>query len=442
VSAPEARDARAARVVAYIDQHQEDLITLLQRMVRTRSVNPAFDPASPGEAEMAALVAERYEALGIPVELRASVPGRPNVIATWAGTGGGPRLLLNAHLDTAAPDVGEWVDPYTGEVTTRWTVDPFGGERRDGRIYGRGAADHKSPIAATLLALEALRAHGIRLRGELVCVHDADEETGGRHGMQFLAEQMTFDFDMALYACTSDFTPLGRRFFSAMRANNIIRTLAGWHTYRIRVAGQNYHNMTPRRGIGAAEAALLLLERLHAVQDRVNAYHDPVEGTAQPAMRVAGIETGRRAASHHQARTCEIVVTRKIPQSLEPRAALADVQAVVDAHNREFPENPAALSLEHSLSPAVTPADHPVVTGLASAVRQVTGEEATIAGMPCPVGISRFLAVHPIPTVLFGYGFVNLHHAFDEHIAEADVAKTAKVYAVALMEWLGVEGDA
>ena len=87
---------------------------------------------------MAALVRERYEALRIPVELAAAVPGRPNVIATWKGTGGGPRLLVNAHLDTAGPNVGEWVDPYTGEVTTRWTADPFGGEIRDGRIYGRG----------------------------------------------------------------------------------------------------------------------------------------------------------------------------------------------------------------------------------------------------------------------------------------------------------------
>ena len=292
-----------------------------------------------------------------------------------------------------------------------------------------------------MLAIEALQASGIRLRGDLIGIHDADEETGGRHGMQYLAERMAFDFDMALYACTSDFTPLGRRFFSAMGENNIIRTIAGWQTYRIRITGQNYHNMTPRRGIGAAEAGLLFLERLAPLRDRVNAYCDPVEGTGQPAMRVAGIESGQRVSSHHQARACEIVVNRKIAQSEVPAAALAEVQAVVDAHNQAHPENSATLSLERDLPPAVTPADHPVVTGLARAVRRVVGQEPNVAGMPCPVGISRFLATHPMPTALFGYGIVNLHHAFDEHIALDDVVKTAKVYAVAFMEWLEVSGE-
>lgn len=432
--------ARDRAVTAYIDAQRAELIGLLQTMIRTRSVNPAFDPESPGEGAMATLVRERYDALDIPVTIREAVPGRPNVIATWTGSVGRPSLLVNCHLDTHPAQVGEWVDPYSGDTITRWTADPFGGEIRDGRIYGRGAADHKSPIAATLFALQALRACGVRLRGSLVCIHDADEETGGRYGMRYLAEQMPFDFDMALYACTSDFTPLGRRFFSAMADNNVIRTLAGWQTYRLRVTGQNLHSMTPRPGLGAAEAALALLHRLGPLRDRVNAYRDPVEGTGQPAMRVSGIECGPRLALHHHARSCEVIVNRRICQSVDPKAALAELRAVVAAHNQAHPENPASLTLERDLPPAITPADHPVVTGVSRAIRSVTGEIATVAGMPAPVGISSFLEAHPIPTVLFGYGIVNLHHAIDEHIAIDDVIKTAKVYAVAFMEWLGVDG--
>jgi succinyl-diaminopimelate desuccinylase len=434
--------ARDRAVTTYIEEHREALVALLQDMIRTRSVNPAFDPASPGEAAMADLVRSRYAALEIPVELKEAVPGRPNVIATWAGGAGRPVLLVNCHLDTHSPYTGEWVDPYTGDVKTAWTVDPFGGEIRGGRIYGRGAVDHKAPIAATLLALEALRAHGIRLRGTVVCIHDADEETGGRYGMRYLAEQLPFDFDMALYACTSDFTPLGRRFFSAMRENNVIRALAGWHTYRIRVTGVNYHNMTPRRGLGAVEAMLALLERLRPLMERVNAAADPVEGTGQPAMRVSAIEPGPRAAAHHQSRSCEMIINRRISPGVDSKTALAEIQTVAAAHTRDHPENPATVTLERNLPAAVTPEDHPVVTGVCRAIRSVFGEAPTIAGMPAPVGISGFLAAHPIPTVLFGYGLVNLHHAIDEHIAIEDLVKTAKVYAVALMEWLGVDEDA
>jgi acetylornithine deacetylase/succinyl-diaminopimelate desuccinylase-like protein len=205
------------------------------------------------------------------------------------------------------------------------------------------------------------------------------------------------------------------------------------------VTGVNYHNMTPRRGLGAVEAMLALLERLRPLMERVNAATDPVEGTGQPAMRISAIEPGPRAAAHHQARSSEMVVNRRISPGADSKAALAEIQAVAAAHTRDHPENPAAVTLERNLPPAVTPEDHPVVSGVCRAIRSVLGEVPTIAGMPAPVGISGFLVAHPIPTVLFGYGLVNLHHAIDEHIAIEDLVKTAQVYAVALMEWLGVD---
>lgn len=429
------------KVLEYIEAHRQELVGLLQTMARTVSVNPAFDPSSPGEGPMADLVAARYTRLGIPVERVEAVAGRPNIIARWAGTVGRPRLLVNCHLDTVGVDLGPWADPYTGKVTTGWTVDPFGGVIKDGWIYGRGAADHKSPIAALLMAIEALRAGGVRLKGDLTCIHDADEETGERYGLRYLARHMSFEFDMALYACTTGFTPLARTFFTAMGEHNVIRTPAGWQTYRVTVRGHNYHNMTPRRGYGAAEAALILLERLRPLMERVNAYLDPVEGGGHPAMRVSSIECGPRASEHHQALSCTVVINRRIHQSVGPAAARAELERVIAEYNAEFPENEATPEVVRDLPPFVTPADHPVVAGLCRAVELVTGQSPTVAGLPCPVGISAFFAEHPIPMVMFGYGIVNLHHAHYEHIAIDDLERTAKVYAIALMEWLGVAAE-
>lgn len=432
------QQARTEAVVAYIEAHSDELIEMFRTMIRTRSVNPAFDPASEGENEMARLVLKHYERLGIPARADEAVPGRPNVIAELDGDGDGPSLLVNCHLDTHAPEVSEWVDPYTGEPLTEWSVDPFGAEMRDGRIYGRGTADHKSPIAAVLMAFEALKASGVRLAGTVTCIHDADEETGGRYGMRYLSERMPFDFDMALYACTSEFTPMGRTFFSAMGTDNIIRSFAGWHTYAIEVEGQNLHNLTPKRGFGAVEAALALVEALRPYMDKVNAYVDPIEGTGQPAMRISGIDCSERAAFHHQARNCTITLNRRISPTVEPETALAELQAIVESHNAIYSNNRARIELVRDLAPAVTPEDHPVVTGLARAVRAVMDREPSIVGLPSSVGISALLHRIPIPTVLFGYGYVNLHHAIDEHIDSDALVNTAKVYAAALMEWLGV----
>lgn len=425
-------------VTATIRDGREDLIALLQAMIRTPSVNPALDPGSAGEGAMAGLVEEYYRKLGIPVQRIEAVPGRPNLIATWKGSGGSPKLLVNCHLDTVAADVTAWVDPVGGQTLREWTTDPFGGELRDGRIYGRGAADHKSPIAAMLFALKALKEHDARLTGDVTIIHDADEETGGRHGMKHLSECLPFDYDMALYACSSEFTPLGRKFFSAMGADNIIRSFSGWQTYQIRIEGQNLHNLTPKRGYGAAEAALALLDGLKPLINQVNAYIDPLEGSGQPAMRISGIECAPRRALHHQAPWCDLVINRRIPPSVDRERAAAELQNVIDEHNAAFPDNRARLTVTQDLPPMETPEHHPVVQGLSRAVRSVVGREPVIAGLPAPVGISTLLARHPMPTVLFGYGSLNMHHAIDEYIESDALGKMASVYAVALMEWLGV----
>lgn len=431
-------DSRVNAVLTYVEEHRTEVISLLQEMVRTRSINPAFDPESPGEAEMANLVKSRYDKLGIPVEMVEVAPGRPNVIATLKGEGGGPRLLVNCHTDTHPGDVGEWIDPFTGDAVREWTQDPFGGEIVDGVMYGRGTVDHKMPIAAILMALEALQANGIKLKGDVVCIHDADEETGGEYGMRHLAENYPFDFDMALYACTSDATPMAQSFFSSLAGDNIIRSFSGWHTYRIRFAGVNYHNMTPVRGLGGVEAALLFIKSLEPLMDEVNAYVCPVEGVGQPPMRISAIDCGPRKAFHHQALWAEVVVNRRIPPSVEASVAMAQMQELIDRHNADYPDNQAELSLERDTKAAYTSADHPLVTGLAKAVEQVTGRKANVAGCPSPVGISTLLGRHQLPTALFGYGLLSLHHAVDERIHVDDLVNTAKVYAVALMEWLGV----
>lgn len=429
-------ESRFDEVLAYIDAHADGLVADLQEMIRTKSVNPSFDAESPGEAAMARLVESHYRRLGIPTERVEPVRGRPSVLARWTGAPNGPRVLVNCHLDTVAADVGEWYDPFTGAPAGEWRMDAFAGVRDGDRIYGRGAADHKSPIAALIHALHALRACGVELHGELTCIHDADEETGGEHGMRHLATTRPFDFDMVLYACSSEFTNLGRTFFSAMGRDNVLRAFAGWHTYRIRVRGQNLHNLTPKRGYGAVEAALELIAGLHAHRDRINAVVDSLEGTGQPAFRISSIDCGPRSALHHQANWCDIVVNRRISPSIDPAVAIGDLQSAVDAHNQAFPDNPAEWVLLRDQRAFETPADHPVVTGMADAVRTVTGREPTVAGLPAPVGISAMLNTHALPTILFGYGYLNMHHAPNEHIEVDSLVDMAKVYAVALMKWM------
>ncbi|MCX7916254.1 MAG: M20/M25/M40 family metallo-hydrolase, partial [Verrucomicrobiae bacterium] len=119
----------------------EQVTHLLQELVRIPSVNPAGQPGTShtGEAEIAQFIAEFLHKLGLDVERHDVQPGRPNVLGRFQSQGQRLRITLAPHTDTVS---------VAGMV-----IEPFGGEVRDGRLYGRGACDTKGSIAAMLAAL-------------------------------------------------------------------------------------------------------------------------------------------------------------------------------------------------------------------------------------------------------------------------------------------------
>jgi acetylornithine deacetylase/succinyl-diaminopimelate desuccinylase-like protein len=149
---------------------------LLQRLIQFDTVNP------PGaEEECQQYLRGLLEGAGFEVELLAAVPGRPNLVARLPAPSGvdGPTLCLLGHVDTVLANPDEWeVSPWSGEL------------RDDGCVWGRGALDMKSQVAAEVAAACALAEAGWRPEaGELKLVITADEETGATYGAQWLCAQ-------------------------------------------------------------------------------------------------------------------------------------------------------------------------------------------------------------------------------------------------------------
>ena len=146
---------------------------LLQRLIRFNTVNP------PGNEQAAQeFLKGLLERAGFECELLAAVEGRPNLVARLKAASDGPRLCLLGHVDTVLANPEEW------------TVDPWSGELRDGCVWGRGALDMKSQVAAEAAAALTLAEEGWRPEaGELLIVFTADEETGAEHGARWLCEQ-------------------------------------------------------------------------------------------------------------------------------------------------------------------------------------------------------------------------------------------------------------
>ncbi len=149
---------------------QRETTEVLQRLVRFNTVNP------PG-SERAAIeyLAAYLDEAGFETELLAADQERPNLVADLPGTGDGPTLCYLGHVDTVLANPSDW------------THDPWSGELADGYVWGRGALDMKSQVAAEAVAGAALARSGWRsANGHLKLVFVADEETGGEFGAQWL----------------------------------------------------------------------------------------------------------------------------------------------------------------------------------------------------------------------------------------------------------------
>ena len=149
----------------------ENLHRTLAGLIRINSVNPSLVPGAAGEGEAAACVKETLQLLGLEVAVREAEPGRPSVVGTLRGTGGGRSLMLNGHLDT---------------VGTEGMRDAFAPVVRDGRMYGRGAFDMKGGLAASLAAVKALVDTDLaalnKAMNEAGVAHIAAPSAGGRGG--------------------------------------------------------------------------------------------------------------------------------------------------------------------------------------------------------------------------------------------------------------------
>ena len=151
---------------------RDEAVEVLSELIRLDTVNP------PGNETLAADLLRAYlEEAGVECELYAKVPERANFVARIPGRGEGPSLLLLSHTDTVRADPEEW------------SVDPWSGELRDDHIWGRGALDMKSQVAASAVAIASLAREGFEPAGDLIFAATADEEVGEDFGLSWLCRQ-------------------------------------------------------------------------------------------------------------------------------------------------------------------------------------------------------------------------------------------------------------
>ena len=172
---PTVRDS----VLRAVDEARDEIVALTQALIRVPTVNPPGDAYEP----CAQLLGDTLRRMGFAIEYYTATQRpehseaypRVNVVGRKRGRLDRPCVHLNGHIDVVP--VGEG-----------WTLDPFAGVVRDGRIYGRGASDMKAGIAAAVFAAECVRRAGVELLGTVEISGTVDEESGGWSGAAHLAQ--------------------------------------------------------------------------------------------------------------------------------------------------------------------------------------------------------------------------------------------------------------
>ncbi len=272
------------------------LLKITQELVQINSVNPTLTPDGKGEAEIGAYVAEKLKELGLEVTTSEIAPGRVNTVGVLKGSGGGKSLLLNAHLDTVGVE--------------GMSIDPFGGELRDGRVYGRGAQDMKGSLAAMLAAVKAIVDAGITLRGDLLITGVADEEHSSI-GTEALVKE--FKADGAIVTEPTDM--------------HLCRAHRGFIWFEVETIGRAAHGSRYKEGIDANMRMGRFLAELEKLEQEL-LHREPHELAGPPSLHAAMIQGGTEISKY--AAHCKLTIERRTIPGETVESATAELQEIID----------------------------------------------------------------------------------------------------------------
>jgi succinyl-diaminopimelate desuccinylase len=387
------------------------MIDFAQRLVRVPSVH---DPSRGlNEEPVAEMVAEQIRAFGWQPTMSIVAAGRPNVLAVVDGGLPGPTLMFEGHTDVV-----------TEGDHDRWTVDPFGGEIRDGCLWGRGSADMKAGVAAMLYATKALADEG-QFPGRIKLAALVDEE-----GLMLGAKHLVADGGMEGVDGVICCEPEG---------GEICHVAKGALRLRIALHGVMSHGAmpfagkNPNRAVGGVIGALAELEA--AVQQELGEH--PHLGL--PWMTPTVLRAGEPVQMNVMPADAELWVDVRTVPALTHDGLLDRIRAsIADA------ADPLGIGWELEIiddrpSVAVDPDDR-LVRALCRATADLTGAPGRLGGVPGATDGTVLTSRTGVPSVVCGPGGKWIAHQADEFVALDDIVFHAELYVAAARRFLAGDG--
>jgi acetylornithine deacetylase/succinyl-diaminopimelate desuccinylase family protein len=401
------------RILEYIEQNHAAQVQFLAELVKVPSDNPPGDcaPHATRAAELLEQLGFRVERHPVPAEVvRANGMISATNLIVRQRFGPGPVVALNAHGDVVPPGEG-------------WTTDPYGGEIKNGTMYGRGVAVSKSDFATYAFALKALKASGLPMRGVVELHFTYDEEAGGQIGPGWLLEQKLTKPDYVI---------------SAGFAYNVVVAHNGCLHIEVRIEGRSAHAARPDTGVDALEAATSLLTSLYRLRETYKQTHSNIAGIDHPTLVVGLIRGGINT------NVVPDLVTLRIDRRIIPEESPEQVERNLVAHIEQVCSTLGDIKVSVRrilLARPFTPqaGQEKLVSIIQRHGREVIREEIPANGVPIYTD-ARLYSAAGIPAVLYGAGPHSLleanGHRADEKLELGDLRKATQVVALTLTDLL------
>ncbi len=424
-------DVTQERLNREIEARRDDLIALCADLIRI----PTLNPPGLNYREICGFLADRLAKAGFEVEL-VRAEGAPadsakhprwNLVARHEGRSAGECVHFNSHHDVV-------------EVGHGWTADPFGGEVKEGRVYGRGACDMKGGLAASIIAAEAFITACPDYRGAIEISATADEESGGFGGVAYLAEKGYFNPERVQHVIIPE--PLNK--------DRICLGHRGVWWAEIETKGRIAHGSMPFLGdcavrhMGAVlqemeETLFPLLAGKHTAMPvvpdgarhstlNINAIHggEPVQDPDYTGLPAACVPD-----------RCRITIDRRFLIEENIDEVKAEVTALLERVKATRPTFTYELRDLFEVRPSMTDKDAPVVKTVAQAIEKVLNTVPDFVVSPGTYDQKHIDRIGRLQNcIAYGPGILDLAHQPDEWVGIDDMVDSAKVMALTLAELL------
>jgi acetylornithine deacetylase len=424
---------------------REELVALAAALIDfdTTARNPGDPPRQ--ERALQEYLGSRLESVGASVDLfepdaaamqgKPLVPpgldfdGRPQLIATRRGNGGGRSLVLNGHIDVVS-----------AEPRDAWASDPFKADVRDGKLYGRGACDMKGGIASMVFAVEALARQRVELRGDLIVATNTDEESSGAGGTALVERGLSADAGIVT-------EPTGFDVWVACR---------GSEYGVIRVPGRPGHaevrqpSWEQGGAVNAIEKAMFVMQAIQSLRhhwaEQPGLAHPQL---SNPALLPTMARSGEWPVTYPA--VCELTIAvMYVPQQADATGWGSEVKREVEewilresARDPWLAEHPPAIEWwPNGVMPLEIDPMQPVVQTMLEASGEVVGADPRLSGLDSWYDGATLTHLAGIPSIGYGPpGFdpngLSVAHVIDEHVPVDGLVSCAQALAVAALRFCG-----